>query len=205
MKRLLATTLVVLVFSVPTLATTVTYGWEDGGTILGQFGDLTATNVTAPDPVYAGEHSLHVLDGAASGTPQAFVAWITGLTDGDVIDACFWRYDTTPGASPSCRIWGHYTPVGGTIDDYAGSAGGNDDYGPGEGWDEVCHSWTFDSDTGARDGLIVEVRTYSSAGDEVWLDDLTVTAPDGTTITVPLVTPVAECTWSAIKALYASE
>ena len=101
MKTLLATALAVLVVSVPALATTVTYGWEDGGTILGQYGDLTATNVMAPDPVYAGEHSLHVLDEAASGTPQAFVAWITGLTDGDVVDVCFWRYGTTPGSSPS--------------------------------------------------------------------------------------------------------
>ncbi len=203
MKTLLATTaMAVLLVGLPLHAATVTYGWEDGGTVLGQFGDIDATNAVAPDPVHDGEHSLYLLDQDAGGTPQAYLAWVTGLVEGDVVEACFWRYDTTPGASPSCRVWGHYTATGGAIEDYAGSAGGNNDYGPGEGWDEVCHTWTFDSDEGAREGLVIEVRTYSNPGDLVWVDDLTVTGPGTATITVPTVTPVTEATWSSIKALY---
>ncbi len=202
MRTHLAIALAVLLVSAPAFALTSTYGWEDGGTTLGQYGDITATNVG--DQVHTGDRSLYLLDQDVGGTPQAFVAWVIGLTDGDEVTACFWRYDTTPGASPSCRIWGSYTSVGGTIDDYAGSAGGNSDYGPGTGWDEVCHTWTFDSDTGARDGLVIQVRTYSNPGDFVWIDDLTVTAPDGTEIRLPSVTPVDVTTWSAIKGLYGS-
>lgn len=173
----------VLALAVSANALTVTYGWEDGGTILGQYGDIIATNVGSPDPVLSGSRSLKLEDDAASGTPQAFVAWIQGLNDGDQVTASFWRYDTTPGASPSGRIWGHYTD--GTIDDYAGSASGNYDYGPGLGWDQTSYTWTYDSDGGTRNGLVVEVRTYSNPGDTVWIDDLTVTAPEGASILVP--------------------
>jgi len=190
---------------VPAYAETVEYGWECGGTILGSYNDIEAYNVGDPDPVHSGSYSLKLIDQEENGTPQAYVAWIVGLTDGDEVTASFWRYDDTPGASPSGRIWGHYTLVGGTIDDYAGSAGGNDDYGPGEGWDETGWTWVFDSNGGERDGLVVEVRTYSNPGDTVWVDDLTVTAPDGVTIFVPedeYPSPVDNSTWSAVKALF---
>ncbi len=203
MKKLLLILLVGL-FVVPAAnAAIVTYGWEDGGTILTSYGDIIATNVGAPDPVHGGERSLYLLDQAASGTPEVFVAWVVGLTDGDEVTANIWRYDTTPSASPSCRIWGGYTSVGGTIDDYAGSAGGNSDYGPGTGWDQTSYTWTFDSDEGARDGLTIKVRTYSNLGDFVWVDDLEVIYPDGTTAHIPQgASPVEESTWGGIKALY---
>ncbi len=201
MKKLLLILLVGL-FAVPAAnAAVVTYGWEDGGTILSQYGDITATNVG--DVVHTGARSLYLVDQQASGTPEVFVAWVVGLTDGDEVTATIWRYDTTPGASPSCRIWGGYTSVGGTIDDYAGSAGGNSDYGPGTGWDQTGHTWTFDSSGGTRDGLVIKVRTYSSPGDFVWVDDLEVIYPDGTTAYIPeAASPVEDSTWGGIKALY---
>jgi hypothetical protein len=163
---------------------TLSYGWEDGvGTVLGMFptdGQI-ATNVGAPDPVYAGERALKLVDNAASGTPQGYAAWIIGLQDGDQVTGSVWRYDTTPGTSPSGRIWGHYT--NGTIDDYAGSAGGQSDYGPGTGWDQTSWTWTFDAASDpTRTGLVIELRTYSSPGDTVWFDDISVTAPDHATI-----------------------
>jgi MYXO-CTERM domain-containing protein len=155
---------------------TESYGWEDGvGTVLGSFGNLgLAENVGDPDPVYNGLRSLHLVEDPLDGTPQGYLAWITGLQDGDVIDASFWRYDTTPGESPSMRIWAHYA-TSDDIDSYMGSAGGNDDYGPGEGWDQAAWQWTFDSDGGARDALVIEVRLYSPSdgpGDQFWVDDL---------------------------------
>ena len=40
------------------------------------------------------------------------------------------------------RIWGHWTAADGSIDDYAGSAGGNDTYSGGQDWVELTHTWT---------------------------------------------------------------
>ena len=171
-------------------AATSTYGWEDGvDTILGSYNDINAFNVGSPDPVHSGSRSLKLVDQASSGTPQAYVAWITGLEDGDAVEAGFWRYDTTSGSAPSVRIWAHYTNDLSDIDSYSGSAGGNSDYGSGEGWDLAEWSWTFDSNYG--NGLVIEARTYSNPGDTVWIDDLTITAPDTATITTPVPLPAA--------------
>lgn len=202
MKAAIATAAVTILLAACSSATTVDYGWENEGTILSSYGDIDAYNVQSPDPVHTGSRSLKLVDQALSGTPQAYVAWITGLAHGDTVDAGFWRYDTTPGAAPSCRIWAHYTPIAGGIDSYAGSADGNSDYGPGTGWDFTSYTYVFDSDGDTRDGLVIECRTYSNAGDTVWLDDLTVTAPDHATISTPTETAVTERTWGAIKALY---
>ncbi len=117
------------------------------------------------------------------------MAWITGLQDNDVVEASFWRYDTTSGSAPSARIWAHYTDDSADINSYGGSAGGDSDYGPGTGWDLADYSWTFDSDEGSHNGLVIEVRTYSNPGDTVWIDDLTVQAPDTATITTPVTIP----------------
>ena len=110
-------------------------------------------------------------------------------------------YDTTPSASPSGRIWGHYTsnpntvvPCDGNVQDYAGSASGNYDYSAGTGWSYLEHTWTFDAGTD-RTGMVIEARTYGDSGDKVWFDDLEVvvttdstsgfiTTMDGTT-TIP--------------------
>lgn len=190
MKKLLCV-LALGVFALPASAVTVDFDWESGGTFIKAYpeGQMEAYNVTAPYPVYGGLHSCMLVDAAPTGTPQGYLAWITGLQDGDVVTASFWRYDDTPGTAPSCRIWGHYTLTGGTIDDYAASAGGNDDYGPGEGWDQAGWSWTVDTNGGQRDGLVIEVRTYSNAGDTVWIDDLQITAPDGVMIQLPELPP----------------
>lgn len=162
---------------------TATTHWEDGETVLGFYGDMDANTVT--DPVFVGDYSLCLTDQAASGTPQAYVAWINGLQDGDEVTAGFWCYDVTPGDAPSGRIWGHYTNDANDIQSYAASAGGNSEYGSGEGWDHLMQTWTFDSNGGERSGLVIEARTYSNAGDIIWIDDLSVTAPAHATITLP--------------------
>lgn len=165
----------------------VTYGWEDGtGTVLELYGTgdppIIATNVGAPDPVYSGSYSLRLEDNSPSGTPQAYVAWITGLNEGDIVDVSFWRYDDTPDASPSCRIWGHWNNDPCDINGYDGSASGNSDYGPGEGWDLATYMWTVPAGVS---GVVVECRTYSNPGDVVWIDDITVTCPDHALVFVP--------------------
>jgi len=201
-KRLVLCTLVILV-TVPAMATTVLYGWENGATVLGVYpdGQMIATNVMAPDPVYAGMHALKLEDACPSGTPYGMVAWICGLTDGDVVTASFYCYDDTPDVSPSGRIWGHY--VNGDVNAYAGSAGGNSAYSSGIGWEQLSYSWTFDSDGGTRDGLVIEARTYSDPGAIVFIDDLMVDAPNACQIMLPCETSaVEESTWGGIKALY---
>jgi len=170
-------------FAIPASADQVVYGWEDGATILGKYGNVLEYNVGAPDPVHSGNRSLKLVDMSSTGpsTPQAYVAWITGLQDGDQVEGRFWRYDVTPGTSPSCRIWGHWNDDPNNVMGYNGSAGGNENYGPGTGWDETGWVWTV---SGGHTGLVIEVRTYSTDGDTVWIDDLTVIAPSHATIHV---------------------
>ncbi len=200
------------------------YSWEDGGTILDSYGNLVdAVNVSGPQTgsqgstlpdytcpgAYDGEYYLHVAEDPHSGTPQAFLCWVVGLQEGDIVDAMFYGYDLTPGASPSQRIWGSYTETGGDINSYSGSAGGNDTYTAGTGWDLVSWSWVFDSDTGNHDGLVIQSRLYStpSTSDpdhtDFWVDYVCVTSPDHSTQVFPgESTPVEGSTWATIKALF---
>ncbi len=209
---------------------TVSYGWEDGvGTILGYYGNLVnESNVTGAQigqdclvgpftcrGAFEGIQYLHVAESPHSGTPQAYLACITGLLDGDLITASFYGYDVTPGASPSWRIWGHYTDAlqcpecpGG----YAGSAGGNSEYTAGTGWDMVSWTWTFVT-TGEDDhnGLVVEGRLYSTPSTQdpcltdYFCDLITVTVPDHAHVLFPDLTgpSASEATnWGGIKALF---
>ena len=182
--------------------TTVDYGWEDGGTMLGSYGNLTnASNVASgmdgstPVTPNAGSAMLQVTESPHSGTPQAYVAFIENLTDGEIVTASFWGWDSTPGASPSLRIWAHYA-LSGDINSYQGSAGGNSTYTDGTGWDQVDHTWTFDSAGGTRDALVIEARLYStpSTGDystDFWIDDLQVTAPETALVNTPTAVELA--------------
>jgi hypothetical protein len=199
------------------------FSWEDGGTILGYYGNLVApTNVMGPQTgscgdcpggVYScpgaseGERYLHVRESPHSGTPQAYLAWITNLAQGDLVDASFCGYDITPGASPSLRIWAHYT-TSGDIEDYQGSASGLYDYTAGTGWDPVEYAWMFDDGGGTRDALVIEARLYSSPATsadstDYWIDDMCVTAPATAVIHFPEpISPVEDTSWGRIKSMY---
>ena len=208
MKTMLTLLLVMAVGGVA-LAETVDYGWEDHGTALGIYPDpdlpsIYATNVADWDgaPVHSGNFSLQLVDNAASGTPQAFVAFLWNLTDGDEVTVGFWRYDDTPDGAPSVRLWGHWNDeLPDNPDGYSGSASGNLDYGPGEGWDYTEYVWTV---ADGHTGLVIEARTYSSAGDTVWLDDLHIETPDHVYIQIPGCSPVATeaTTLSDVKTLF---
>ncbi len=197
MKKVLAVLAIAVITVAAANALTVTYSWSDkavgdngvglGGfgssdVVLGTYSSITGTVVDSP--VYSADRALHLVDGASSGTPQAYVGWVEGLNAGDVVTASFWCYDTTPGASPSGRIWGHYNEFN-DINDYAGSAGGNDTYSAGDGWSFLEWSWTYNPSDLDATGLVIEARTYSSSGDDVYIDTLTITAPDGAIITTP--------------------
>jgi len=197
MKSLLFPLTLLLALPLAALAfQTATCGWEGTETILGNYGDIIAS-IETTTPIYNGSQSLKLVDDAASGTPQAFIGWVTGLNDGDTVAVTVWRYDDTPGAAPSCRVWGHWNDDPGDIGVYSGSASGQSDYGPGTGWDMAEYEWTV---VDGHTGLVIEIRTYSSAGDTVWMDDLTVTAPDGATVLVPSdVVSLERQSWGAIK------
>lgn len=159
------------------------YGWEDNPdpVILGNYLTVTATVVT--DEYYEDTHSLELIDGGDTGTAQAYVAWITGLEEGDQVTANFYAMKNTNGGD-GVRIWGHYTSNPALIGSYHGSAGGNDSYS-GDTWTFLEQVWTFNSDGGAHDGIVVEARTYSVAGDGGWVDTMSITAPDHATIYYP--------------------
>jgi len=180
---------------------TVNYGWEDGGTILGSFGnvsisenvsvglDIQGNTVTHHD----GNRMLYLTEDPLSGTPQAYLALVTGINDGDVITASFYGWDFTPGANSSMRVWGHYITDANDIDSYLASAGGNNTYTDGNpAWSQVSQTWTVDLVSNPTAvGLVVEARLYSGSDpglNEFWVDSLSVTAPD----TASIITPVPE-------------
>lgn len=188
---------------------TASYSWEDGtGTILGSYGNLVdPTNVTGMQTgskgdvppltwtcpgAYDGDRYLHVAEEPQSGTPQAYVAWITGLVPGDMVYASIWGYDDEAAdPNPDLRIWAHYA-TDDNIENYQGSAGeglNNSGYTTGIGWEQMSSSWEFGNPAGygAETALVIELRLYSSptTGDyrtDYWADLVTVTAPDTATI-----------------------
>ena len=157
---------------------------------------------------------LHVAEEPHTSTPQAYLACITGIQEGDVITAGFYGYDVTTGADyPSLRIWGHFsdaTTCPGCPGEYTGSAGGPDPYTSGIGWELSEYTWTLGVLDPDQTALIVEARLYStpttcdSCRTDYWIDLVTVTAPDHCLVTFPDGGPSATEgeTWGGIKALY---
>ncbi len=165
------------------------YGWEDGGTILGSYGNIGS----ADNEYFDAEHGnvLAMTEDPIGGTPQGFVAWITGLNDGDLISASFMGLGDGVDTS-KVRIWGHYTNTGGDINDYGGSAGGNSDYS-GADWTLLSHDWTFNSNDGQRDGLVIEARLYTYSGQTSttgYVDDLYVSVSSGGNVVITVPGPV---------------
>ena len=167
-----------------------TYSWEDGGTILGYYGNLSdPQNVGSTNGVnpYDGSAMLSVSEAPLSGTPQAFVAWVTDLSAGDEVTACFYGYDDTPGSSPSLRIWGSWS-ANDDIDSYQGSADGNTDYTDGSGWSQVCHTFsTSQENWSSGEALVVQARLYSGSEDPTvyFIDLISVDAPETAMVNFP--------------------
>ncbi|MDC0145175.1 T9SS type A sorting domain-containing protein [bacterium] len=181
----------ILFFSISFLIAN-SYSWEDGGTVLGSFGNLAnVANVGSTNGIdpHDGDYMLTVSEDPIDGTPQAFLAWVTDISDGDEITACFYGYDDTASSSPSMRVWGSWTD-GSDINAYGGTAGGNEDYTAGTGWDEVCHTFTTDylyngSQTfDAGEGLVIQARLYSSSSAseavQYFIDSIEITTTSAT-------------------------
>lgn len=182
--------LTVLAMALSANAGTVMYGWEDGGTIMGTYGNVgEASNTT--ELARSGNASLKFVEDPIGGTPQVYVGWVTGLQDGDQITASFYVYDVTPEINPSGRVWGHYTSDVTDIESYAGSPGLGSGYSAGQGWDYLEYTWTFDSTTYTdATGWVIEARIYSGTGANIiYIDDLSITVPDHATIHTPVPEP----------------
>ncbi|HVP58343.1 MAG TPA: hypothetical protein VMU02_09615 [bacterium] len=216
MKKLFLVFAVVCLAAPAAWALTGTYGWEDCGTILGMSPANIFSEVSNVTDMYnSGTHSLKLVHALTpTGTSQAYVAWIKGLTAGDVVTGEFYAYDLTATSNPSARIWAHYANST-DVNSYYGSASGSMDYsGTPVGWGIVPntsghpYAWTFAATSGLADAIIIEVRTYGYAAgvNTLWIDDLSVTAPDraGVSIAFPAPGPSATepGTWGSIKALY---
>jgi MYXO-CTERM domain-containing protein len=158
------------------------FDWEDGGTIVGSYGNLGyAENVL--DPLGSGSNVLELFEDPIGGTPQAFLCWITGLTEGDIVTGSYWGLgDRYSGSYAANRIWGSYTNDPSDITSYDGSAGGNGTYTT-DVWTLLEHTWTFNGDGGNHDGLVIQARMYGYSGDGAgtytsWVDDLNVSVDD---------------------------
>ena len=169
------------------------YSWEDEtGTILGSYGNLAnPANVGATSGIspYNGSRMLTVSESPIDGTPQAFIAWVTDLSAGQNIEACFYGYDNTPSSAPSLRIWGSWS-ANNDIASYQGSADGNNDYTAGSGWSQVCHTFSTNQENWASgEALVIQARLYSSTSGPnptvYFIDLVEVTAPEGATVNYP--------------------
>ena len=166
------------------------YSWDNGGTVLGSYGsNVTFTNVD--DPLGGGGNALEIHEEPLSGTPQGYISWITGLTDGDTIDVSMLGLGDGSETS-KVRLWAHYT-----LDDitsYGGSSSGPSGYSSSTTeWTLLSHQWTFDSNGGARNGIVIEARIYSYSSNELtsaWVTDLNVEV-ESTSDSVSIMFPVA--------------
>jgi len=205
MKSFYVLALLLLTLPLTALAQqTVTYNWDSSpNTVLYVYGNGNATIET--DTVHSGTQSLRFEEDPIGGTPQACVAWVRNLVDGDEVTASFWVYDNTPSASPSGRIWGHWNDSADpdSVLRYDGSAGGNSTFSDGTGWEQLEWTWTADS---IHTGVIIEARIYASASADanvIWLDDLSITAPGTATFIFPNTgTSLNRNTWGAIKSSF---
>ena len=156
------------------------FNWDDGGTVMGSYGsNVTFANVV--DPVSGGsDRALQLTEDPLSGTPQGYVSWITGLDDGDTIDVSMWGLGDGS-LTGKIRLWAHYTTS--DITTYGGSASGPSDYSTSATeWVELTNTWTFNSDGGNRNGIVIEARLYAYSGNENpsgWVDDISVTVQSG--------------------------
>lgn len=203
MKTLLTCLLVLAVAGAAQAQTEACYSWEDGGDLLSCYLCENMTYFNDNTMASDGFASLAIAESAGSSTPQAYVAWITGLTEGDQVTVSFDVYDDSVGANPSIRIWGHYT-LDGDIEAYDGSAGGNSTYsGAVGGWETLSYTWTV---AAGKTNLCVEARPYDTAPYVPtfnWVDNVCVSAPDGAYIYFPGGTvPSEDSSWSDVKALF---
>ena len=162
-------------------------GWEDtsADAVFGTFGNVSDFGYTsAPDPVYDGNHSMFMTEDPLSSTPNAVVAWVSGIEAGDQITATMWfRGMDVGGSTAKARLWGAYYDATDTST-YVTSAGGPSGYaGENETWESLTYTWTV-NDTTSIFGLQVRIYSYGD-NNMIWGDNLEISVNnDNATIEV---------------------
>ncbi len=154
-------------------ADVLTTGWEDASAdaVFGTFGNVGSYGYSS-NPVYDGNYSLYLTESPVNGTPNAVVAWVSGLDVGDTITAKIWflgmNIDKSASSASKGRIWGGYYDSTDTTT--FSSAGGASGFAGASGWESMTHTWTFD---GTTDTFGLQVRIYSyGSNDQIWADNL---------------------------------
>jgi hypothetical protein len=215
-------TLTLAAASTASAVQTVYYSWEDGATVLGSADGLTewenvsgpqnglAANVTysCPGP-QEGDRYLRIAEAPHTDpVSRAYVAWVTGLRDGDFVEVGVSIYDITSGY-PTGRVSGHYT-TSADINDNQGAPGIASNYTSAIGWNFAQYLFMgFNSAGATRDAWCAEIELFCSpwSGDyhsDMFVDWIYVTAPDHAVIHFPepSSSTVENGTWSSIKTLY---
>ena len=162
-------------------------GWEDtsADAVFGTFGNVSDFGYTsAPDPVYDGNHSMFMTEDPLSSTPNAVVAWVSGIEAGDEITATMWfRGMDVGGSTAKARLWGAYYEDTDTST-YKSSAGGPSGFaGENETWESMTYTWTSNGSTSIF-GLQVRIYSYGD-NNMIWGDNLEISVNnDNATIEV---------------------
>ncbi|MDB4794959.1 DUF5011 domain-containing protein, partial [bacterium] len=169
----------------------VSYGWEDTGVHLGKSGNLkSAVNVGAENGVtpHEGTKMLRLTGDSVSGNaPEAYLMWITGLTDGDQVTVSYWVHGLSDNVNNSSgRIWGGYTSTSQISSQSDDSASGNSTYAGGNGaWEQLSYTWTV---AAGKVALNIKARVYadSATTETIYIDDMQVTvSKSSATINLP--------------------
>ncbi|AQQ71882.1 hypothetical protein SMSP2_02261 [Limihaloglobus sulfuriphilus] len=204
MKKFLAA-LCAAIMVTGSFAYTVDYGWETGSqAYLGTYGSIDTVNTGFnTDVARTGTQSLKIVEDPLSSTPQVYVGWVTGVSEGDVITATGWMYSTSADAAvsnPRGRLWCHYSTAA-DITTYEGSGTNpNNDYAGTVDWMQFTQSTTVAT---GKEAVVIEARIYSdpAPGNVIYLDDLQITAPEGALVTLANGTTVPEPATMAVMAL----
>lgn len=153
-------------------------------------GGVNGDDLPMPPPVFPTPQA----ETPVGGTPNGYVAWVTGLSAGDTVTATMWFKGASNGVDDDGKgkIWGQYTSND-DITAYENSAPGPSAYaGEGGVWTQSSHTWTIDA---GRTALVIEARMYSDGSNNILLgDDLTVsTNNDGAKITLAGGTNEPDC------------
>ena len=174
MKKMIA---MMVVLAMTVAANAASFGWEDMAVgsdgILSSFGNVESAVVTDEDS-YSGLQSLKITENPLSSTPQAYIAWVQGVSAGDTISASMWIKGA--GETSKGRIWGAYSAAD-DITSYKGSASGPGSYaGEGNVWEQHSYEWTVGD---GQEAFILQARIYSYDGENnnvIYVDDVEITS-----------------------------
>lgn len=218
--RKITTLIACCLLALPAMAAqTYTYDWEHADVdYLGCFDTdmLAEAAAHANRPGSTGSFGLVLTKNnlASEGYALGFLAAVWDLEPGDEVTVSLWRYDPLTNM-PYFRLWAHAnnalvnadSAMGQDMEANHGNLMGNNDFGGQYGWEQFSHTWTIGAGV---TGMVIDAVIYGGPGDQIWVDDLSVTVPDHANVRMPDAfypaggPPVAvdASTWSQVKTLF---